>query len=132
MLLLDSTVSIDVLHGREEVRDRLLEHDPQDLGVPAMVRGELMVGACQARDGHAERFMVERLLAPIPTIDFDARCASGYGVLRVLMQQRGRTLGVADGMIAATAILHDATLITSDARGFTDIPGLIVEDWRAA
>jgi predicted nucleic acid-binding protein len=35
-------------------------------------------------------------------------------------------------MIAATAILHDATLITSDARGFTDIPGLIVEDWRAA
>jgi len=48
------------------------------------------------------------------------------------MWESGNAIGVADAMIAATAIIRDATLVTSDTDAFAHVPGLITEDWRAA
>lgn len=132
MRILDSTVLIDILRGDTAVRSRLLSHAPRELAVPSVVRAELMVGAGLSRDGQAERFKLERLLLPIPVLDFDERDASAYGVLRVMMQKDGRTMGIVDTMIAAATMARDAILVTSDARGFIPVPGLITEDWRAA
>ena len=39
---------------------------------------------------------------------------------------------IGDRLIAATAIAHDASVVTSNVREFQRVPGLIVEDWRAA
>lgn len=130
MRILDTTVFVDVLRGRSEVRQRFLDHRPHELAVPSIVRAELAVGAAIANDRWRERFGVDMMLAPLTTIDLDARIATGYGVLRAMLRTSGRELGVADAIVAATAISRDAVLVSSDARAFAGIPGLTVEDWR--
>ena len=132
MKLLDTTVFGDILDGRENVRDRLLQHAPAELAISSIVRGELLIGATRMPHGHGARLAVEQMLAPIPVIDFDERLASAYGVLQATMWESGNAIGVADAMIAATAIIRDATLVTSDAEAFAHVPGLITEDWRTA
>ncbi len=41
----------------------------------------------------------------------------------------GRTRGVADALIAATAIVHDLTLVTRNTRDFDDLPLKLFNPW---
>jgi tRNA(fMet)-specific endonuclease VapC len=49
-----------------------------------------------------------------------------------MLRRAGTPIGTSDRLIAATALEHDAVVVTSDVRDFMRVPGLIVEDWRAA
>ena len=40
-----------------------------------------------------------------------------------------RPLPFADGQIAATALIHDLTLVTANVKDFLKIEGLVIEDW---
>lgn len=51
-------------------------------------------------------------------------------LFRQLQRQRLR-IGAQDLRIAAIALLHDFTVVTSNERDFTRVPGLKVEDWTA-
>jgi len=42
---------------------------------------------------------------------------------------RGEEIGVNDTYIAATAFVHDLTLVTTDIAHFKRIDGLTVEEW---
>ena len=132
MRILDSNVLIDVLRGDSGVQRALRSHEPSALAVPAVVRSELVLGANLAADGHAERFAVETILRPLRLLAFDERCANAYAVLHATLQKRGSLIGVADIMVAATAIAHDATVVTANVRAFSRVPFLRIEDWRAA
>lgn len=132
MRILDSSVLVDVLRGDEHVRHALHAHDPSALAVPAFVRSELVLGATLADDGHAERYAVEAILRPFRLLAFDERCANAYAVLHTTLQRRGALIGIADIMIAATAIAHDATVVTANVRDFARVPFLRIESWRAA
>ncbi len=132
MRVLDSSVLIDILRGDRHVTARLHEHDPAALAIPAFVRSELVLGACLARDGHMERFAVERVLQPLRLLPLDERCANAYAVLHAYLQHHGTLIGVADIIIAGTAIAHGAIVVTSNTRDFLRVPGLVTENWRAA
>ena len=75
---------------------------------------------------------MESLLRPLRILPFDEKSARAAGLLRVMLQKRGTSIGNGDRLIAATAIAHDASVVTSNVREFQRVPGLIVEDWRAA
>lgn len=51
--------------------------------------------------------------------------------LRALAARRGRTVHLADGLIAGTALRHDLTLVTRDLGDFTDLPVRTVNPWIA-
>jgi predicted nucleic acid-binding protein len=60
-------------------------------------------------------------------LDFDAACADAYrAIVSTCGFSRSRTL---DRMIAATAIVHDLTLITLNGDDFRAIPGLKLDIW---
>lgn len=130
--ILDTNVLIDVLRGDSRVVDTLKDHDPATLAIPAFVRAELVLGACLAADGHEERFVVERMLQSLRLLTFDERCANAYAGLHAVLQRKGTLIGIADIMIAATALAHDAIVVTANTREFTRVPGLTTENWRAA
>jgi len=73
------------------------------------------------------RLAVDVLLARIEVLPFDAQAVAVY---RRIVAARGYSRRrVADRMIAATAIVHDLTLITMNGRDFSDIPGLALTIW---
>ena len=47
-------------------------------------------------------------------------------------QLRGKTLPLADGLIAATALEHDLTLVTRNTKDFSDLGVDILNPWQGA
>jgi predicted nucleic acid-binding protein len=52
-----------------------------------------------------------------------------WGVLDGECQLRGTPLNTADGMIAATALEHDLTLVTRNVRDFAGLGVLVLNPW---
>jgi tRNA(fMet)-specific endonuclease VapC len=58
-------------------------------------------------------------------IAFDESCADQFERLRAAKIR----IGTMDLKIAATALVHDALLLSANLRDFERVPGLRVEDW---
>ena len=52
-----------------------------------------------------------------------------WGMLDGQCQLRGMTLSAPDGLIAATALEHDLTLVTRNVKDFTGLGVAIVNPW---
>ena len=48
---------------------------------------------------------------------------------RCALEATGRPIGERDLIIAATALSHGLTIVSSNTREFGRVPGLSVEDW---
>lgn len=128
-VVLDTDVIVDVLRGRREVIARLADYSSADVGVASMTVAELLNGAVASSDpAHNER-EVTRFLGEVRVLPFSARSAALHAELRWAM--RGQPFGPNDLVIAATALMGGATLITGNTREFGRVPGLLVESWRA-
>ena len=76
------------------------------------------------------RVRLDRLLSALPVLDFDARAADTYrAIIEITGYSRRKLL---DRMIAAQAIAHRATLVTTNGADFRDIVGLDLLEWRPA
>jgi tRNA(fMet)-specific endonuclease VapC len=60
-----------------------------------------------------------------PVLGFDQSCATRF---QALLQSKVR-IGTMDLKIAATALAHDALLLSRNLRDFRKVPGLRVDDW---
>ena len=130
--LLDTSTLVDILRGHPVVSERFRAAVRKELAVSSISTGELMTGAARARNTHEELFSVDLLLRPWAELPIDARTARRAGLLNVMLHRAGTPIGTSDRLIAAAALEHDAIIVTSDVRHFSCVPGLIVEDWRAA
>ena len=77
-----------------------------------------------------ERLMAE-IVAPLRVLPYGERAARWHALERARLATRGRPIGLADGLIAATAAVHDATLVTANTAHFEPFEGLRVEDWSS-
>lgn len=60
------------------------------------------------------------------------RIAERWGVLAGECQRKGKGLAMADGLIAATALEHDITVVTRNVRDFADLGVGVLNPWSAA
>ena len=59
----------------------------------------------------------------------DDDAAVVYAAVRHGLEIRGQVIGPYDLQIAAICLLHGLTLVTSNVREFSRVPGLLIEDW---
>lgn len=121
MKLLDTTVAIDHLRGEEAAVDlfeRLLDAEA-DLLASEVVRYELLAGARKGEMGDLDRFF--STITWLPVVEQVTRAAAALS-----RRHRRAYSGIepADYMIAATALLLEAELLTTNVRHFPMIPGL--------
>jgi predicted nucleic acid-binding protein len=111
-LLLDTEVLVDYLRDRDEAVAYLEAHADSVL-ISAITVAELYAGV---REGE-ERRRLAQFLAVLEIIPVDAAIAQKGGLYR---RDYGPSHGVclADALIAATAELHQARLVTLNARHF--------------
>jgi predicted nucleic acid-binding protein len=58
------------------------------------------------------------------------RIADRWGRLHVHAQRQGRPLPVIDGLLAATALEHNLTLVTRNVRDFAHVPVPLFSPWK--
>ncbi|MGO8685740.1 MAG: type II toxin-antitoxin system VapC family toxin [Candidatus Dormibacteria bacterium] len=94
----------------------------------AVTLGELAYGAHRVHrpDLYARAL---RLLAGFTILPFDAAAAEWYGEVRSRLEAAGERLDDPDLRIAATVLVHDATLVTGNTRHFARVSGLAVRTW---
>ncbi len=100
----------------------------REIAVSIVTIAELEMGvlAAAAPRVRAARLQTLRDAEQLSALPVDRAVASAFATLVVEMRAAGRgKLGVQDGWIAATAIAHDAELLTQDA-DFDAVPSLRV------
>jgi tRNA(fMet)-specific endonuclease VapC len=126
--LLDSNAVISMLRGHVGLIGHLRRHDPDDIGISAIVEHELHYGA---HKGGRTRANLERLAElRFAVLEFDAEDGRRSGELRAVLAAIGRPIGPYDVLIAGQALARGLTLITHNTREFRTVPGLRVEDWE--
>lgn len=113
--LLDTTVLVAHLRGDEEVSDLILDlvaagHVPcaSCVNVAEIERG------IRPRERRAAAALVDRLAFLVTTQEAAVRA----GRYLVEFARRGRTIHLADALVAATARVHGAVLITDNVADF--------------
>jgi len=80
------------------------------------------------RRGRRESF-VEEVFQALPVLPFTLDVARVHSRLWVDLLARGAMIGERDLIIAATALAHNLTLVSSDRRHFGSIADLSVALW---
>jgi tRNA(fMet)-specific endonuclease VapC len=135
MTHLDSSFLIDLL--REQVRERpgpafdcIESFDPAEvLGVSVHVVCALRAGAELTKRPLAEHEALDRLLSGLLVAYPDERFAAAYGRLYAATSRRGTPMASMDLLIATSATLEDAPLVTRNVRDFARVPGLRLIDY---
>jgi tRNA(fMet)-specific endonuclease VapC len=119
--LLDTNGCIYLLaRTHPSLQARVSHCEPGSVGLSAIVCAELMLGFAQADE--RKKAMLGRFLDLFPVLPFDRNAARAYAEVPF---RRGKL----DRLIAAHALALRATLVTNNVRDFSDVPGLLLENW---
>ncbi|HSG14251.1 MAG TPA: type II toxin-antitoxin system VapC family toxin [Gaiellaceae bacterium] len=121
MKLLDTTVAVDYLRGRHQAHDLLgdLTQRPGDIVASELVRFEIVAGAREPEVGAIERF-----LAALEWVPVNRRVARVGGELARRYRPSFGGIEDVDYLIAATALILDAELLTTNVKHFPMFAGL--------
>lgn len=127
--LIDTDVAIHLRDRKGAVLKRLDSLDAKPaLSVVTLVELEAGVHA-RPEYRQMRRDRVDAMARAMDVLPFDEACASAYG--RIVAAAGYSRRKVVDRMIAATALVHDLTLVTLNGQDFRDIPDLRLEVWPA-
>jgi len=131
MFLLDTDTCSAYLKRRPGATHRFMQHSGR-LHTTSVVLGELYTWAYRRTDPVPTLQAINNDLLPqFVVLNFDADCAHEFGKVRATLMKRGRPVDTVDLQIAATAVIHDLTVVTHNTKDYRDIPGLRLEDWFA-
>jgi predicted nucleic acid-binding protein len=120
--LIDTDVAIHLRDGDVQVTSAIASLD--DVVLMSIITRVELEGGVYREPAHAaiRRARLDVLLAAIPTLPFDSNAAEAYR--RIVTHAGYSRRKILDRMIAAQALLHQATLLTRNGADFSDIPGL--------
>ncbi|HEX7387187.1 MAG TPA: type II toxin-antitoxin system VapC family toxin [Castellaniella sp.] len=131
MHVLDSNTISYYFRGERPVVEQMQKLAPSVLAVPAVVEYELRYGLLRLPPEAAAPRLVAlaTFLAPLTILAFDGACAAHAARIRATLESSGTPIGPHDTLIAATALQHQAVLVTRNVREFSRVPGLQWENW---
>ncbi len=134
MLILDSNTISYYFRGDPQVVPRLQALRPAEIGVPAIVEYELRYGLLRLPQEAATPRLaaLDLFLRPLQLLPFDSECAAHAARIRAGLEAAGTPIGPHDTLIAATALRHQSTLVTRNAREFARVQGLQCMNWHEA
>ena len=110
--------------------------DPRTLRISVLSLGELQKGI-SLEPGRRKRAVHESWLEDIlrntedgNILPIDMVVARKWGEMTATARLEGRTLAIVDALLAATALVHDLTVVTRNARDFAGTGVRVLNPWK--
>lgn len=127
--LIDASILITLERRGQPLSALTLLLGDEPFAVPSIVASELLAGVYRAEPFSRRQrraAVVEAMLSELSVLPFDLQVARAYARIWVDLAAVGRSIGPHDLLIAATALTHEYSVLTENARHFIRIPGLTV------
>jgi len=117
--------------------DWFLIADPNRLFVSAITVGEIRLGIENLPQGRRRNELEHWLTTGLPDwfapniLPVSQSIADRWGRLTILAKKNGTPLAVPDGLIAATAVEHQLTLVTRNTKDFACLPVQMLNPWTS-
>ena len=121
--LLDTTEAVYYLRGEPGVAEDFQARKNEGLAASIISVAELYEGVFRSRDVEAAESAVRDFLDEVAVLGIDEGIARIFGQERARLRQVGIRMSDLDLLIAATALFHGLTLLTSD-RDFARVESL--------
>lgn len=124
------------VHVNAKVQAWVREQDDATLYLSAISVGELRKGIEILPEGQRRerlRVWLDNELLPLfedRVLPITQAVAERWGVLSAQRKMAGRPLGMADGLIAATAAEHELTVVTRNVRDFQELGVAVLNPWE--
>lgn len=127
--LLDTNILSDLVRNPQgTVASRITELGEETVCTSLVVAAELRYGA----EKSGSTTLVDRvdlLLSAIEVLPLESPADRHYAELRHKLARQGAPIGPNDLLIASHALAMGLAVITANAREFSRVPGLAVENW---
>ncbi len=129
MILLDTDHCVFLIRGRPDVRAAFEGHGAEEPGISIMTVGELYYGALRSARPERNRDICQAFIDRVTIVPLDQQVMLRFAQIKAVLAARGEILEDPDLLIAATALQHEAPLVTHNSSHFARIAGLRLEDW---
>jgi tRNA(fMet)-specific endonuclease VapC len=127
--MLDTNICIYVIKEHPESLRAKFNAQADQLCISSITLGELHYGAEKSARRDVNVAGIERFVARLDVLPFDAGAAVHYGQLRAELERAGRPAGALDMQIGGHARSRGLVVVTNNLREFSRMPGLRVENW---
>ncbi|MGF1495131.1 MAG: type II toxin-antitoxin system VapC family toxin [Microcoleaceae cyanobacterium] len=128
--LLDTNICIYLIKQKPpQVLERFQTLALSDVGISSITVAELEYGIYKSQQQEKNHNALMQFLIPLEIVDFDQAAATIYGSIRSDLERRGLVIGSMDMLIAAHAISLGVVLVSNNAREFSRITNLSLENW---
>ena len=136
--LLDTNVVSEWVKPRPEPRvvEWLAAADEDRVFLSVVTLGEIRHGVDRLPVGRRRTRLDEWLLLELPqrfegrVLQIDAEVADAWGAIVARRARVGQPIGVMDAFVAATAVVHDLTLVTRNAAHFRLSVKAVFDPWE--
>lgn len=137
--LLDTNVLSELVRLSPEPRvvDWIKSADENLLHISVLTIGEISKGVSVLPEGKMRTQLLKwldvdlRLRFARRTLAIDEDVALRWGGLAGQAKKSGRPLGVIDGLLAATAGVHDLVIVTRNVKDFDHLEVVTINPWQA-
>ena len=132
MIVFDTNVLSEPLRPTPDASVVAWMRRQADVAVTTVTVAELLVGARRLPDGIRRVKLIaaiESILTGSRILPFDEAAAREYARMQDVRRRGGTPLAVEDGMIAAIASCHGASLATRNTSDFVDLGIELINPW---
>ena len=126
--LVDTNICSAYLKGHESVWNKFMQHSG-GLAISVVTAGELWTWVSRGTASQRSKKAVTEFIGAVDVVELDLKIALRFGELRGQLMDTGTPMPDMDGLIAATALSENLTLVTHNIVDFQAVRNLRIEDW---
>ncbi len=129
MFVLDTNTLIYFFKGIGNVAGKLLTISPKEIAIPTIVVYELEYGIAKSSSPKKRQAQLKEMCSLVKVLPFGNEEARLAALIRAQLEKKGTPIGPYDVLIAATALANQGVLVTNNAKEFSRVSKLKIENW---